>query len=58
MLARLTDAEHFPAIHALLDAGVFAGTGAIEDDFAFGLDRILDGIDALVRARDAEAPRG
>jgi AcrR family transcriptional regulator len=58
MLARLTDAEHFPAIHALLDAGVFAGTGAIEDDFGFGLDRILDGIDALVRARDAEAPRG
>ena len=42
-----------PAIHALLAARVFTGDGAIEDDFQFGLDRILDGIDVLVRARGA-----
>ena len=41
-------------IHALLAARVFAGDGAIEDDFQFGLDRILDGIDVLIRARFAD----
>jgi AcrR family transcriptional regulator len=54
LLARLTDAPRFPAIHRLLSAGVFAGEGAIEDDFQFGLDRILDGIDVLIRARAAD----
>ena len=53
LLARLTAAERFPAIHALLAAGVFAGEGALEDDFQFGLDRILDGLDVLIRARAA-----
>ena len=55
MLARLTAADRFPAIHAVLRARVFTGEGAIEDDFQFGLDRILDGIDVLVRARAAAA---
>ncbi len=54
LLARVTDAAHFPAIHALLAARVFAGAGALADDFQFGLDRILDGIDVLIRARAAD----
>jgi AcrR family transcriptional regulator len=54
LLARLTDAARFPAIHALLAARVFVGEGAIEDDFQFGLDRILDGIDVLIRTRAAD----
>jgi AcrR family transcriptional regulator len=54
MLARLTDAERFPALHALLAARVFSGDAPIRDDFQFGLDRILDGIDVLVRARSPE----
>ena len=54
LLARLTDADRFPAIHALLAARVFSGDGAIEDDFQFGLDRILDGLDVLIRARAAD----
>jgi AcrR family transcriptional regulator len=58
LLARLTDAARFPAIHALLTARVFIGDGAIEDDFQFGLDRVLDGIEVLVRARAADAPGG
>jgi AcrR family transcriptional regulator len=59
LLARLTDAVSFPAIQGLLAAGVFVGEGAIEDDFQFGLDRILDGIDVLIRARaDAPSTRG
>jgi AcrR family transcriptional regulator len=52
-LARLTDAARFPGIHALLDARVFLGHDTIGDEFQFGLDRVLDGIDALVRARAA-----
>jgi AcrR family transcriptional regulator len=54
LLARLTDAARFPAIHGLLAAGVFVGDGAIADDFQFGLDRILDGIEVLVRTRQAD----
>jgi AcrR family transcriptional regulator len=56
LLARLTDAESFPAIHGLLAARVFVGEGAIEDDFGFGLDRILDGIDVLIRTRAGPPP--
>jgi AcrR family transcriptional regulator len=51
LLARLIDAERFPAIQALLTARVFSGDGTVHDDFQFGLDRILDGIEVLVRAR-------
>jgi hypothetical protein len=60
MLTRLTDAERFPAVHALLAARVFSGDAPIQDDFRFGLDRILDGIDVLVRARagDGRPHRG
>jgi AcrR family transcriptional regulator len=47
----LTDADRFPALHALLDAGVFDRADPPDDEFAFGLERILDGIEALTRAR-------
>jgi AcrR family transcriptional regulator len=50
-LRRLTDAERFPALHALLDAGVFDRADPPDDEFAFGLERILDGIEELTRAR-------
>jgi AcrR family transcriptional regulator len=52
-LERLTDAARFPGVQALLTSGVFLGRDTIGDEFQFGLDRILDGIDALVRARNA-----
>jgi AcrR family transcriptional regulator len=54
LLARLTDPERFPALHAVIDAGVLDEPEGPEDpdaDFVFGLERILDGIEALVRAR-------
>ena len=54
LLARLTDAERFPALHAVIDAGVLDEPDGPEDqdaEFVFGLERMLDGIDALVRAR-------
>jgi AcrR family transcriptional regulator len=50
-LRRLTDPQRFPALHALLDAGVFDQADPPEDEFEFGLERILDGIEALMRAR-------
>jgi AcrR family transcriptional regulator len=53
LLATLTDSGPFPALHALLAAGVFDRADPPEKEFGFGLERILDGIQALVTA---EAP--
>ena len=50
-LARLAEPSRFPAIHAVLAAGTFDGPEAPLDDVPFGLERILDGIDVLIRAR-------
>ena len=54
VLGRLTDASQYPALHAVIAAGVFDAPeepGDPDADFIFGLERLLDGIDALVRAR-------
>jgi AcrR family transcriptional regulator len=51
LLARLTDPERFPALHAVIAAGVFDAGDPPEEEFRFGLERILDGVAALVRAR-------
>jgi AcrR family transcriptional regulator len=51
MLAMLTDAERFPALHAVIAAGVFDQDDHPDTEFVFGLDRLLDGVEALVRAR-------
>jgi AcrR family transcriptional regulator len=45
-LARLIDPERFPALAELIAAGVFDSDD--DDDFEFGLVRILDGIEALI----------
>jgi AcrR family transcriptional regulator len=50
-LRALTDADRFPALHAVLDAGVFDRADDPDDEFRFGLDRILDGVDALIAER-------
>jgi AcrR family transcriptional regulator len=47
-LMQLTDAERFPALHAALGSGVFDHDDGPDDEFAFGLERVLDGIEALV----------
>jgi AcrR family transcriptional regulator len=42
--------ERWPAVRRLVDAGVFEDEEDTRDaDFAFGLERILDGVEALVR---------
>ena len=52
VLARLTDPARFPALHAALASDAFAQDDDPDDEFAFGLERILDGIAALVAERD------
>jgi AcrR family transcriptional regulator len=51
LMATLTDAERFPALHAVIAAGVFDDLDDPDTDFVFGLERLLDGVDALMRSR-------
>jgi hypothetical protein len=48
MLAQLTDPRRFPALTAFIAAGVFEAADEPDDEFVFGLDRILDGVGVLV----------
>jgi AcrR family transcriptional regulator len=57
LLAQLTDALHFPALHRAIAAGAFADSDP-DAYFRFGLGRILDGVEALAGAgRRSTAPR-
>jgi AcrR family transcriptional regulator len=47
----LVDPVHFPEMTAVIASGVLADEDLNEDDYAFGLERILDGIGVLVRSR-------
>jgi AcrR family transcriptional regulator len=51
MLAKLTDPVRFPALAEFIAAGVFDVHDDPDDEFTFGLERILDGLDALARTR-------
>lgn len=50
LLRKVTDAERFPAVTAALAAGELDTPGGPDDEFVFGLERTLDGIEALVDA--------
>jgi AcrR family transcriptional regulator len=50
-LAKLTDPERFPALHAVIAAGVLDQADDMDTEFVFGLERVLDGIEALVDKR-------
>jgi hypothetical protein len=41
--------DRFPTLAALVARGALGEPGDGGDDFAFGLERVLDGIEALVR---------
>jgi AcrR family transcriptional regulator len=49
MLRQLTGPEQFPALAAFIEAGVFEADDGPDDEFIFGLDRILDGIEVLIQ---------
>jgi AcrR family transcriptional regulator len=48
ILGQLTDPRRFPALTAFIAAGVFEAADEPDDEFVFGLDRILDGVGVLV----------
>lgn len=55
MIKRLTSAGEFPELHAVVDAGAFADeddpSDALDYDYRFGLERIFDGVAALIQHR-------
>ena len=56
LLSGLVDSERFPALRTAIDAGAFDyPSDATEEerqfDYSFGLDRILDGVETLIRHR-------
>jgi len=51
ILARLADPQTFPSVHAAISAGALNDEDGVDTEFEFGLGRILDGIDALIRSR-------
>jgi AcrR family transcriptional regulator len=62
-LAAVLDPERFPELSKLMASGALAPTPSAEDydpdaEFRFGLDRILDGVEALIRRRGGTAPAG
>jgi AcrR family transcriptional regulator len=51
MLTRLADPARYPALAKFIAAGVFDRADEPDDEFIFGLERILDGIEVLVSSR-------
>ncbi len=50
-LRRLADPEEYPAVTRILESGVLDVADDPEDEFRFGLERILDGVAVLVAGR-------
>jgi hypothetical protein len=54
LLTRLVDPRRFPAIGELIASGILDLPPEVPDeDFEFGLERLLDGIEVLIRRRAA-----
>lgn len=51
LLKLLVDPARFPALGRVIEAGVFDQADDPYDEFAFGLDRILDGVGLLIAQR-------
>jgi AcrR family transcriptional regulator len=56
MLASLIDADRHPHVSAMVASGIFSEPGDPDYEFVFGLERILDGIEALITSRAAPKP--
>jgi AcrR family transcriptional regulator len=52
VLSHLTDAGDFPALHQAIASGALDDEDDIDAEFNFGLVRILDGIETLIRRSD------
>jgi AcrR family transcriptional regulator len=53
VIDRFADADRFPELRAVAASGVLDQDDDPDDEFQFGLERVLDGVEALVRARSA-----
>lgn len=53
MIRELIDPDQFPMVSAAVTTGAFEDDAGVEGEFRFGLDRILDGLEVLLRS---EAP--
>ncbi|MGW6602684.1 TetR/AcrR family transcriptional regulator [Streptomyces sp. NPDC055036] len=53
-LRRLADPARYPAVAELLAAGGLDGEDGPDTEFTFGLDCVLDGVEALVRRRSGD----
>ena len=51
MLTKLAGPGRFPALAKFIAAGVFDRADDPDDEFIFGLERILDGIEVLISSR-------
>jgi AcrR family transcriptional regulator len=51
VLRRVTDAERFPALHRAMASAAFAQDDHPDEEFVFGLERVLDGVSALIARR-------
>jgi AcrR family transcriptional regulator len=51
LIRNVTDAERFPALHRALASGVLDEDDDPDEDFGWRLERVLDGVDVLVRER-------
>lgn len=51
LLRTLTDPARFPALHRVIASGVLDAADAPDAEFTFGLERVLDGIEALIASR-------
>ena len=47
-LRLVTDPERFPALHATLASPAFLQDDEPDDEFVFGLERVLDGVETLI----------
>lgn len=50
-LTKILDPQRFPELTKVVTSGVLAQADSEDDEFAFGFERVLDGIDSLIRTR-------
>ncbi|HVX44007.1 MAG TPA: TetR/AcrR family transcriptional regulator [Mycobacteriales bacterium] len=50
LIAEVADPDHFPRVREIVASGMFDAEDDPDEEFVFGLDRILDGIAALVES--------
>jgi AcrR family transcriptional regulator len=50
------DLAQYPSLGRAVASGIFEDGSTQEDDFAFGLERVLDGVEALIAQRSSPRP--